>query len=264
VSTFSLPKKYFTEREEEAFVYLIDPQTGTKAREEILQQVLYQPLFHLTETVALRYCPCIGILGEDELVAQAYENVNKNLHKFRPGKLDKAGKKPLRAYSYLSAVVKNFSLGYGKDAAKYDKRYPSFDATTQDYLEQAETTELELHGEQHREVARDQRMQRVLLAIKRELAEGRNLRTNEAAVGRALLVVLEVSVHQQEGWDDDERITRHYLRKILIAGIAKQTGLNNKEINAGFRRFMPLYLEVCAREETADGEEANEDAWSPF
>lgn len=265
MSTFLLPKNYFAAREEEAFVYYIDPQTAERAREEIMRQLLFQPLFHLAETVALRYCPCVGVLGKDELVSQAFEDVRGKLHKFKPGKLNKKGDKLLRAYSYLSAVVKNFVLGYGKDAAKYETTHETFDVLMQERLELALLHQVGQTGEHQWEVARDKRMQRVLAAIKKELAEDRSLRPNDMAVGRALLAVLEISLSQQEGWNDDERISTHYLRRLLMASITDLTGLGNKEVNAGLRRFMPLYLEVCGREENDEADAVEEDEpWSPF
>jgi hypothetical protein len=258
VSTFSLPKNYFAEVQEEAFIYLIDPQTSDRAKEEILQQVLYRPLYHLTESVAIRYAPCVGVLGEDELVSQAFDDLRKKYHKFTPWSLDKkTGKKVLRAFSYLSTVVKNFSLGYAKTASKYDADHQSFDAGAQERLEQRPGYQTESGRDEHREVARDQRMQRVLAAIKKELDEAPNLRPNDAAVGRALLMVLETSATQQEGWND-ERITPHYLRRLLVQGVYALTSLGNKEINTGFRRFLPLYELVCRRED-GEGEEAEEE-----
>jgi hypothetical protein len=247
VPTFNLPKNYFASREEEAFIYLIDPQTSERVRAELLGQVLYQPLYHLTESVALRYAPCVGILGEDELVAQAFEDLCKKYHKFSPWKLDKTGKKILRAYSYLSTIVKNFSLGYAKKASDHDATHQSFDSGAPESQELGGTYHLDLGEGTQREMARDQRMQRVLEAIRRELAESRTLRVNDAAVGRALLVVLESSANQTERWND-ERITRTYLRDLLVDGVFNLTQLSKKEINTGFRRFEALYENVCARE----------------
>jgi hypothetical protein len=257
VSTFSLPKKYFAEREEELFIYYIDPQSTDKFREALLEQALYPRLFHLTESVALRYSPCVGVLGEDELVAQAFEDLYKKLFKFTPWRLDKTGKKILRAYSYLSAIVKNFSLGYGKTAGKYDAKFQTFDAASQERLEQRAGFQYELGGDQHWEASRDKRMQRVLEAIKLELNTSPNMRPNEAAVGRALLVVLESSANQQEDWSED-RITPHYLRRLLVAGVVNLTNLGNKEINSGFRRFLPIYEAVCRREDEPEEEPEDE------
>lgn len=249
--TFNLPKNYFAAREEEAFIYLIDPQTTERVRAELLQQVLYQPLYHLTESAALRYAPCVGVLGEDELVAQAFEDLCKKYHKFSPWKLDKTGKKILRAYSYLSTVVKNFSLGYAKKASDHDTSHQSLDSGAPEGQEIGGAYHLDLGEGAQREMARDQRLQRVLEAIRRELAESRSLRPNDAAVGRALLVVLESSAHQTERWND-QRITPTYLRQLLVDGVFNLTQLSNKEINAGFRRFQGLYEGVCAREGRAD------------
>lgn len=261
MSTYNLPKKYFAEREEAAFIYLIDPQTSERAKDEILTQVLYQPLYHLTESVAVRYAPCVGVLGEDELVGQAFEDVMKKLHKFKPWSLDKTGKKILRSFSYLSRVVKNFTFGYSTKADDYQRTYQTFDASTQERLEQRGGYQVEPGSERFREQALDQRMQRFQAAVKRELETALSLRANDAAVGRALLAVLESSLNQQEGWNDPDLppVTPHYLRRLLVAGVHTLTNLNNKEINTGFRRFMPLYEEVCSREDNAHGEEEEED-----
>ncbi len=243
----SLPKDYFAAPEEAAFIYLIDPQTSPKAKEEILQQLLYERLYHLTESVVIRYGGYAGLLGQDEAIAVAFADLRSKWHKFRPWVLDKTGRKIQRAYSYLSTIVKNSSLGYAKKAYNYDTSIVSFELGDQDTLEADERFRYEQVDETRQHVAQDQRFRLVMKRIQEELSSSPTLRANDAAVGRALLAIMEDSATLQN-WDDP-RITVPYMRKGFMDAVYEQTGLNPKEINAGLRRFMPLYAQICKEEE---------------
>lgn len=242
----TLPKDYFAAREEAAFIYLIDPQTSDKAKEEILHQLLYQRLYHLTESVVVRYGGYSGVLGQEEAVADAFDKLSGKWHKFRPWVLDKTGRKIQRAYSYLSTIVKNDSLGYAKKAYNHDTLHPGFDLNDHEKQESDGRLSYELVDGTRQQVAQDQRFRLVMERIKHELATSPNLSRNNATVGRALLAAMEdfSTLHQ---WDDP-RITVPYMRRALMGTLADQTGLKDKEINAGLRRFLGVYDQVREQE----------------
>jgi len=104
-------ERYFEEKEESAILIYNDPNTSERERKEIYETII-EPTLKKTiggvlEMRIFRHLP--RGLNREQLIDDTYNRLVEKLNKFTPEMIGKSGN-PVKAFSYLSTIAKNYIL----------------------------------------------------------------------------------------------------------------------------------------------------------
>lgn len=241
-----MPRKqknfYWTDDQEQACVDYGLSQ-DTQERNQIYNKFLRKPLRQMVEIIIRRYhSNNLGGTPMEELEEEALAHVVSTLGKFTPNSTNSEGKKT-KAYSYYGTVVRNYLKTHAEKNSRRKKVISdNLDVVTEnvewnqglyyeyDYDEETTTSPYELF------------IERLIEEVESYIEEEEDASENEKLIMNSLSLFFEnwQIVFAQE-LEEGTKLTNTYLKSKIFLFIREQTKLENKDIRATIKKFMPRY-----------------------
>jgi len=214
--------------------YGVLPRPSESERNIIFEQFLYLPLEKLVNSIVKRYQKYVDRFGLDELIQSSFVHVFENMHKFKPLREGEIRK----AYSYYGAVCKHYMMKKCKDGYKAETHSVDFEEVFSE-LEKDSKYSYEILPEIENKF--EKLLSNLIITIRLELDNNRNLRVNEIKVGEGLIIIFNEWKNICDEIEEN-KISNFFAKKKLHEMLKELTGIQHKDIRASLKVFKTLYF----------------------
>ena len=231
---------YFAEKEEQAVVDYINT-TSYDEKHRIYNEILRKPFQKMIESILRKYPIHVGNYDVNEVEANALSHLVEQMVKFKPDKLNKAGKK-VKAFSYCQTIVRNFYKDHSKRSYNEKKNNLCFEDYSSEIIDKGEYT---YHiDDEVNEV--EVFMSKIVDKLRDVLDDDYSLKKNEVIVGEAIVNVLDnwhiLFMEETPEGNIGKKVTNKYQKNKILQLLKEQTRLNTKEIRIAMKPFKEVYF----------------------
>lgn len=177
---------YFGEVEEKAVIDYINASTQEE-KNKIFTKYLHEPLTKLVYAIIRKYPNFIGVCGIEELEARAYLHVYNAIQGFKYDKIGKNGQ-PVRAYSYLGTICRNYCKNHSKDNYKLESNKDDINTYNTEYIEERIKDHYKPEINDNQDFL-DILFVSIIKGISDEIENNKKLKSNDIKVGKALIEI---------------------------------------------------------------------------
>lgn len=245
-------KNYFGEVEEKAVRDYINTDSQVD-KNEIYTKYLHKPIEKLVFSIIRTYPNYIGVCGIEELEARAYLHVYNSIQGFDYTKIGKNGQ-PVKAYSYLGTICRNYCKNHSKDQYKIESNKDDISVYNTDYLEERIKDHYNPDINDSKDFL-DILFKKVIDGINDEIENNKKLKSNDIKVGKALIEIFQnykeffpeveqVPEYTKKGKLKKQKYSNIYKKNKIFYILRELTLLDSKDLRNSIQVYKSFY-KIC-------------------